>query len=83
MNPVRHWILQHAANICNFGGGQATIGEVEKRINLSRSTIRRHLEALVSDGCLNCEIVEYKSTGKRVYMLTAKGESVALRVNRQ
>lgn len=54
-------------------GEMCTIGEVAKRINLSKSTTRRLMIELTNQGLLWCDYVPYKSTGVRLYKLTDEG----------
>lgn len=73
MKLTKFWVLRKASVICHFYDGGATIGETAKDAELPKSTVRRHLETLAKEGYLTCEIVSYKSTGKRVYFVTEKG----------
>lgn len=56
-----------------FNDRAATVGEIAKRTGYSKSTARRTLQKLETWGYVRCELQDYKSTGKRVYWLTADG----------
>lgn len=50
-----------------------SIGEISRAAKIPYSTTRRLLDKAFNSDLVDCEIVDYKSTGKRVFWLTDKG----------
>lgn len=51
----------------------ATVGEIAKRAKMPYSSVRRYLQIARNSGLIDCEFLDYKATGKRVFWLTRKG----------
>lgn len=54
-------------------GKISTVGELSKECKIPYSTTKRRLIMAEKSGLVEWELVDYKSTGKRVFWLTEKG----------
>lgn len=52
---------------------KVTVGEISKRSRMSYSSVRRYLQTALNSELVDCEMQDYKKTGKRVFWLTEKG----------
>lgn len=56
-------------------GQNCTVGELAKATKIPYSTVRRRLEMASKSKLVECDVVSYKSTGKRVFWLSESGLS--------
>lgn len=54
-------------------GEKVTIGEISRMSKIPKTTVRRLLGIAENSNLVDCETVNYKSTGKRVFWITATG----------